>query len=598
MKFATGLAALPLFVYQGVFAQGGVLAYPGCNVTYSDNNFKVETLVRRQASGGGVGGVIDNSGGKGLWEPTKLAVGADASGNVEVYFTELGGSFKVYWAKDKSVHRIAKLDVDTVWSTGDEMGLMGVALAPDFKTSRQVYLYNSPRSTGYWRLSRYTLSEDRLSVGPETIIFQWIVQKKACCHTGGGMHFDDLGDLWLSIGNNEGRGSDGIDEGDSVNSAEWGSSSTASPRGGVIRIHPLQTAGTDGKLYSIPKGNFGEYWGAEFEKAGKTALAAQYRDPKKVLPEIYVKGNRNPYGIAVDRVRRWLWVGDVGPDGDDRPMSPGGMGEDHDFYMHPGFSGWPYYTGINYLNSPNAQKLGMTAQAPTNKSKWNKGVQELPPTTPSLWAEHNGASFAGFFYRYDMSNTNPQRLPAIFHKHTIWASWGGNPIVTKHNDDGAMIGTTPKNVMTSVSMSGETDIQLGPDGAVYVAQYAGFFDANQDTRIDRIYYTGQQCAVDVPQEKAGCKANDPSVTLNVPEACGSVGIQKGYVARGENKWMKKSVALGGMNGLLEIPEGIRSVEIYSLQGRKVFGFDNAARVASLKLPPELTQGVYHVMMSR
>jgi cytochrome c len=152
-----------------------------------------------------------------------------------------------------------------------------------------------------------------MSLGDEEIVFQWPVQKKECCHTGGGMHFDDLGDLYLSIGNNEGRGSDGMNETDSIDSGEWGASSTASVRGGIIRIRPLETA-VNGRLYAIPKGNFGEYWADKFAAEGKpAALVAEYRDPKKVLPEIYVKGNRNPYGIAVDRVRRWVAVGDVGP---------------------------------------------------------------------------------------------------------------------------------------------------------------------------------------------------------------------------------------------------------------------------------------------
>jgi hypothetical protein len=413
-------------ISQAAFSQ--VLTYPGCTGT-SSSNFQLETLVRRVAGGGVSGGVVDNTGGRGLWEPTKLAVGQDASGNIEVYFTELGGSFKVYKHATKTVHRIAKLDVDTVGSSGDEMGLMGVALDPKFPQVPRVYLFSSPRGTPFWRVSRHTLNADHTSMSNEQIMIQWPVQKVRCCHTGGGMQFDDLGDLWVSVGNNEGRGQNGINESDSANSGEGGAASTMSLRGGIFRIRPRETANAQGKLYDIPAGNFGEYWAGEFEKQGKTALAAQYRDPNKVMREIFVKGNRNPYGIAVDKVRRWVAVGDVGPDGAKPDGNPQSMGEDHDLYLNPAFAGWPYFAGKDRHIAGNKNPA-----QPMNNSKWNKGVNELPPSHDPLWEERNGASYAGIWYRYNSNLNSAVKLPAIFHNHVIWGNWSsGSFYVAKIN---------------------------------------------------------------------------------------------------------------------------------------------------------------------
>jgi cytochrome c len=573
----------------------GALTYPGCNITYSDNAWTQESLVKRNA-GSGQGGVVDAT----LSEPVKAAVGTDPEGNIEVFIVELRGGFKVYRAKTKTVHLLKKLDVAGGPGTPNpEEGLMGVVLDPKFATNRWLYLYYSVKGPLLYRVSRFTLSADRSTIGEEQTIYEFAVQRNDCCHTGGGMAFDDLGDLWLTIGNNEGRGTDGISETNKIQSGEWGSSSTASVRGGIIRIHPLSKAGTDGKWYAVPKGNFGEYWAAQFEQQGKAALAAQYRDPAKVLPEIYVKGNRNPYGIALDKVRRWAATGDVGPDGDKPDGTPKSQGEDHDLYLKPAFAGWPYFAGKDRHNAGNKDP-----NKPMNNSKWNTGVNELPPSHDPLWEENNGASFGAAFYRFDKNNPSTTKLPAIFHKHMIWGNWSGGGIyVAKIDEQGRMVGTTKTQVFGNKRRNGPTDVVVGPDGAIYVVNYAGFFGPDSNTRVDRYYYTGQQCNVDIPIEKAGCKARDPSVTLDVPEACFypytdvAVGV-KGFERRGTETWRKMSATLGGIHGLLEIPEGIRHVEVYDLGGRKALTWRNDAGARSMRLPAGFPQGLYQVMMSK
>jgi cytochrome c len=568
-------ASAALVLGQGAYGQ--VLTYPGCNVSYSDGSFTQESLVKWSGAGAN-----DPS----LSEPVKLTVGTDATGSVEVYFVELNGSFKVYKDKTKAVTKLGTIAVSSGKESGNpEQGLMGVVLDPGFKTNNFVYLYHSVEGRPAYALTRVTLNADHSSFSGNKVILEFPVQYNDCCHTGGGMHFDDLGDLWLSIGNNEGRGTDGYNESDKIKSGEWGSSSTASLRGGIIRIHP----NPDG-TYSIPAGNFGEFWSNKFA-ASNPALAAEYKDKTKVRPEIYVKGNRNPYGIAVDPVRRFVATGDVGPDGE-RPDASS-MGEDHDLYTQPSFAGWPYFAGNDRKNGPNwASK---DPSRPTNTSKWNAGVKELPPAHNPLWEERNSASFAGFFYNYKSSNTNPNRLPAIFHNHVVWGNWGTSSFyVSKIGDDGRMQGSR-KTILGGKRFNGPTDIQVGPDG-LYVVNYAGFFNRAAETRIDRFKWTGAQCNV-VSTEKAGCQATDPSVTHNVPSACLEGSLSKGFEFLGSGRWRKKS-ALGGLNGMLEIPQGIAKVEVFDMQGRNVFAFDNAARASSMRLPDGFEHGLYQVIMSK
>jgi len=84
----------------------------------------------------------------------------------------------------------------------------------------------------------------------------------------------------------------------------------------------------------------------------------------------------------------------------------------------------------------------------------------------------------------------------------------------------------------------------------------------------------------------------------VPDAC-TIGTPiKGYAARGPNAWRKLSANLGGLNRTLEIPDGIKKVEIFDLQGRLAYRFENSHNARTLQLPDGFRQGLYQVMMSK
>ncbi len=161
---------------------------------------------------------------------------------------------------------------------------------------------------------------------------------------------------------------------------------------GIIRIHPDSSS----KGYSIPAGNFREYWENEFKKAGKTAIAAEYAlSANKVLPEVYTKGHRTNWTLKIHPTKDWLIWGEV---------AVLGMYDEIGIVKHPIFGGFPYYYGDNeftfkywgdrtdvlstdpgftYDRGANGTLHPATrvdTNAPQNHSVFNEGVVNLPPT--------------------------------------------------------------------------------------------------------------------------------------------------------------------------------------------------------------------------
>src|SRR3546814_4830901 len=116
-------------------------------------------------------------------------------------------------------------------------------------------------------------------------------------HTGGGMTWDNEGNLYLSTGDgtsySQYESIHYLDKEDStkVYDVARSSGNTNDLRGKVLRIIPQ----LDGS-YTIPDGN----------------LFAE--NTSKTRPEIYVMGNRNPWRLSIDSKTGYLhWV-EVGPD--------------------------------------------------------------------------------------------------------------------------------------------------------------------------------------------------------------------------------------------------------------------------------------------
>lgn len=537
--------------------------YPGCPAV-TDADFKIDTLLRR--------GIAPDPN---LAEPDKMAFDMDPEGNVDVYFTEIRpANIKRYNGKTKTVTTLAKLPIWTGPYTSPENnkganveeGVTGIVLDPNFKTNGWIYVHWSPASQNVFRISRFTVANNAINLADEKIVLQYESQRSMCCHTGGAMAFDAYGDLWIAQGANGGNVKGlmgttepiiGINEVDRYKSEEWGATSTKGLRGGFLRIHPTP----DGK-YTIPAGNFGEYFYNQTKDA-------KYLDTGKVAPEVYIKGTRNNYTMALDPVRRWLFWGDVGPD-----QLTAAQREEFNLRKTPGFEGWPYFAGNNLKWSGNKDPA-----APVNNSKWNAGLTTLPPARPTtklpdaFMSKMRTAPISGPLYLYDGDLKSQVKLPPHFNRKWFVTDYtAGKAFVFDVDAEGNQV-TGFQPFLSAVEFNGPVDFRQGPDGALYIANY-GFvnFASGSNTSIMRIRYTGS------------CRPAEPK--LETPTGLAEtrfdmVSRRSGFL-----------INLGSGN-LVKVPHGMTGIELYGITGKKVWSTGNLKAGDSFRLPAGIGGGALH-----
>lgn len=552
------------YVLMGVLSAGLALAasaqaqtkwsYPGCS-DVTDADFEYTTLMQ-------AGKAPDPT----LSEPDKLAFDMDAQGNVDIYFTEIRpGKIKRYSAKTKTVKTLVKLPN---WGLGSdyqvvangknvEEGVTGIALDPNFKTNGYVYVHWSPLpdSLRVFRISRFTVTGDTILLSSQKILLDIPGQRATCCHTGGAMQFDAYGDLWITMGDNSGRANgdnptQGIDEVKKYESQEWGASSTKGLRGGILRIHPDNSE----KGYSIPKDNFGEYF-------ARTLGKPEYLDTSLVSPEIFIKGTRNAYSLAIDPVRRWVAWGDVGPD-----RLEGKVREEINFRKTPGYEGWPYFVGNNTPFSSTKN-----ASAPTNTSIWNKGLSTLPSARPAFRLHNIGNSpIVGPYYLYDGDLQSSTKLPPHFNRKIFVTDYASKRVQVVTLDADATKSDTAQFIFGNKLFNGPVDFRQGPDGALYISVYGPInFATDPSTAIIKISYNGT------------CRPATPKLE--------PVGIGQ---SRHDLSPLPKGVLINLSPGkTLTVPVGMQGLELFSISGFRVWASGKVNAGSSLRLPDNLQFGI-------
>jgi len=429
----------------------------------------------------------------------------------DIIYVERAGNLKYYDGADKSVKTIGHIQVHAVPGVGeDDNGLMGVVLDPDYETNHWIYLWYSPSQTfnktmtaagnnRQLRLSRFTLKSDHsLDMTSEKSLIKILASTTDMYHSGGPMQFDAYGDLWVAVGNNSSdldtaacsKGgsvlSQGLTQKDSAASAEWGPSNTHSLRGGFFRIHPDDAAP---KGYTIPRGNFGEYWANQFEQKGNATLAAQYRDTSKVLPEVYVKGERSNFSIAVHPTKRWLAWGTVNFEHN---------WDEFNITNYPIFSGYPYFMG----NNVSTCKHDKDTTAPTNNSPLNSGVVTLPPAVPGTLNYLNNQeniAIGGPIYSFDPSLDNDFKFPPHFDNKWLIGSFQTNHYFavtvdttgTAFKSSGSPVRLDGTGLLKNVSFRNYLQSMFGKDGALYILNYDGTrYGAPIDPGVTRVVYKG------------------------------------------------------------------------------------------------------------
>jgi uncharacterized repeat protein (TIGR03806 family) len=172
--------------------------------------------------------------------------------------------------------------VDFSGARGDETGLLGVAVHPQFSLNRFVFLYytGTPTNGGLeTRVARFTVNGDG-SFDPNSELIMLRITRPYANHLGGQLAFDSEGYLYVASGDG-GSGGDPDQRGQNLNTL----------LGKILRIDVNKTSA--GKLYAIPTDN-------------------PFIGNNNIREEIWAWGLRNPWRFSFDSETNELWAGDVG----------------------------------------------------------------------------------------------------------------------------------------------------------------------------------------------------------------------------------------------------------------------------------------------
>lgn len=437
-----------------------------------------------------------------LVDVMEIAVARDG----RVFLVERAGNLKVLDPKGGHAEPIGHIPV----FNGLEDGLLGLTLDPHFDQNHWLYVfYSDPvtqtdisgKKSGENRIARFTLTDGKLDLGSEKVLTRIATQRDDCCHSGGSLAFDAEGHLFASAGDNTHPFGDSgsyapLDERDGryVYNSLKSAANANDLRGKILRITP-QPDGTAG----IPKGNLFPV------------------GTPKTRPEIYVMGCRNPFRIAVDQHHGNLYWGEVGPDaGDFNPeRGPAGFDEINQARQAGNF-GWPMFAGDNrpYWNwdfSTGKTNFQYDPEHPRNTSRYNTGPVELPPAQPAfIWYPYGPSSrfpvvnggggrtaMAGPVYYFDPNLNSAHKLPKEF-DHTLFIyEWSRNWIIAVHLDEQEHIAKKSDGSLAmerfcpKMTFQRPMDMELGPDGCLYILENGTAWVGNHDTQIVRIEYQAE-----------------------------------------------------------------------------------------------------------
>jgi cytochrome c len=433
-----------------------------------------------------------------LDEPMEMAITNDA----KVYFIERKGALKLYDPNIGEVKTIATIPVNTKFTNAKgvvreaEEGLVGLAIDPNFEKNNWVYMLYAHPTEAMHELARWELKEDKLIESSKKVVLNYPVQRRECCHTGGGMEWDKAGNLFITTGNNTSNsGTPGYANLDERKGWEdWddqrGAGNTNDLRGKILRIKP-ENDGT----YSIPKGNLYE--------------TLPNNGDGLVRKEIYTMGHRNPWRVSVDSKTGYIYWGEVGPDASvDGEQGPRGYDEFNQA-KGPGNFGWPYFIGGNYPYpdwdfetnklKPNAMPDPM---GPINDSPNNTGLKKLPPVSPPfIWYPYgiseqfplmgaSGRSATGgpVFRKDDFKKYGKRIFPAYYEGKWLMVEFMRGWIMAVSMDEKGDY-KSMERFMPNTDFGSAIDMRFAPDGDLYVLEYgSAWFRGNDNAKLVKVEY--------------------------------------------------------------------------------------------------------------
>ncbi|MFT5223642.1 MAG: glucose/arabinose dehydrogenase, partial [Glaciecola sp.] len=398
----------------------------------------------------------------------------------------------------------------------EEGGLYSILLAKDFNATGRLYLYYSvPGSRveatqlGVWRLSIFVLdpATNQLDLDSEQPIFEVPAHWDHCCHYGGDLDYLPDGTILLSVGDDIPASSSG-GYGPRDNTETWldGELNVQNPadrRGKILRLMP------DG---SVPDGSQAGIAPNPF--IGQSAFQP-YIEPNPIDdplrpwirsatgsmiaydPYVYALGFKQPFKGVVNPYTGHAFYGDVGPDAAANDPTRGPAGIDERNLIPPGGGtnhGWPRCAGPNIPYND----VDWTAETPVDNGLLD--CSEMEPAVFYYGAEasqefplvgvggRTGTPSA--FYRADTEGA--LRLPGAFFDDTIidleWSrNWFGTFNVTEGVPDTSTF-TRWEGLFapSGQPLLGPIDAAVGPDGAVYIAEYGVGYYTAVGGRIGRV----------------------------------------------------------------------------------------------------------------
>ena len=195
-----------------------------------------------------------------------------------------------------------------VINTGGQGGLLDIRVHPNYATTGWIYCTYSgfhPGGGGSWNLMRFKLTDNKIT--NSQLLLTTTTPDNWQGHYGSRIDFDELGNLWVSVG--EG----GVTSYGGVNSPNQNAQNVQSVWG---KIHRMKDDGSPALGNPILPGN-------------------------TVATTVYSYGHRNPQGLVFNAVTKQMWESEHGPKG----------GDELNIIQAGANYGWPLVSfGVNYDN--------------------------------------------------------------------------------------------------------------------------------------------------------------------------------------------------------------------------------------------------------
>ncbi|MBX9655450.1 PQQ-dependent sugar dehydrogenase [bacterium] len=303
--------------------------------------------------------------------------------------------------------------------SSSERGLLGIALDPNFSTNNSVYLYYSQAAAGGgWaenRVSRFTFNGTSLASETPLLSFPFDPsQANGPNHNGGPLRFGPDGMLYGVIGDLNRFGQEQNNT----------SAATSANAGGIFRINTDGSIPSDNPFVGGPSGF--EQW--------------------------FAYGVRNSFGLAFDPVTGNFWDTENGPDVFDEIN-----------LVTAGFnSGWKSLMGPSSLNPGGLNNL---VQVPGSSYSDPEFSVQNPIGITSL--EFLAGSILGSAYDdavlFGDVNTGNIYLLRLNDARTGFVLDGSLTDLVANSQ------SELNNLLFGTGFGIVTDIQVGPDGAIYIA---------------------------------------------------------------------------------------------------------------------------------